>query len=109
VFLTKVRDRSGQVFRVDRNALGWETKRYDPVDTVNWTRYVKSDYDVDGELKTRTNRRGQAITTAYDVLHRPTSVTSVSGTDNFGYSADGLRTAAWNSVSIDSSFLRADG
>jgi len=109
VFLTKVRDRSGQVFRFDHNALGWETRRYDPADTVNWSRFVQYDYDVDGQLKKKTNRRGQVITTTYDALHRATSVSSTAGTDNFGYSADGLRSAAWNGVSTDSSFFRADG
>jgi RHS repeat-associated protein len=109
VFLKKVRDRAGQVFRRDYNELGWLRYEYDPVDTTSWTRFVKYDYDVDGELKTRTNRRGQVITTNHDALHRPTSVSSVSGTDNFGYSADGLKTAAWNAVSTDSSFFRPDG
>lgn len=109
IFLNKVRDRAGQVFRRDYNFLGLVTAEYDPADTTSWSRYIRYEYDVDGQLKKQTNRRGQVITTTYDVLHRPTSVSSVSGTDNFGYSADGLRTAAWNSVSTDSSFFRSNG
>ena len=109
IFLNKVRDRAGQVFRRDYNFLGLVTAEYDPADTTSWTRYVRYEYDVDGQLKKRTNRRGQVVTTAYDALHRPTSVSSVSNTDNFGYSTDGLRAAAWNSISTDSSFFRGDG
>jgi len=109
IFLNKVRDRAGQVFRRDYNFLGLMTAEYDPADTTGWSRYVRYEYDVDGQLKKRTNRRGQVITTTYDVLHRPTSVSSVSGTDNFSYSTDGLRTAAWNGVSTDSSFFRTNG
>jgi RHS repeat-associated protein len=109
IFLNKVRHRAGQVFRRDYNSLGWLEREYDPADTTSWSRYVRYEYDVDGQLKNRTNRRGQVITTMYDVLHRPTSVSSVSGTDNFGYSTDGLRSAAWNGVSTDSSFFRTNG
>jgi RHS repeat-associated protein len=109
LFLNKVRDRAGQVFRRDYNALGWVTYEYDPADTTSWSRYVRYEYDVDGQLTKRTNRRGQVINTTYDVLHRPTAVTSPSSSDYFGYSTDGLRTSAWNSLSTDSSYYRANG
>jgi RHS repeat-associated protein len=109
VWPTKVRDRAGQVFRRDYNALGWVTAEYDPADTTSWSRYVRYDYNVEGQLARRTNRRAQAIVTTYDAVHRPTSVMSPTSADYFGYSTDGLRSAAWNAISTDSSYFRADG
>jgi RHS repeat-associated protein len=108
LFLTRVQDPKGQVFRREFNALGWVTRRYDPADTLN--RYISHRYNLDGLLTSSTNRRGQRIDLAYDVLHRVLSKTGANVVaDYFAYDTVGRRTVGWNAVSRDSIFTSATG
>lgn len=108
LYLRRVQDPKGQVFRFEQNALGWVTRKYDPADTLS--RYDTFGYDSAGNLRTWTNRRGQQVSYTYDALNRPISKSGTNTTtDSMAYSADGLRMVTWNAVSRDSTFLRADG
>jgi RHS repeat-associated protein len=67
---TAVTDPKGQVYKYVYNDAGWLIKQVDPAggkDTLQ--------YDVNGDLRRRTNRRGQSIDFAYDKIHRVTSQT----------------------------------
>ncbi len=100
LFLIRMRDSKGQVYRFSYNALGWPEKRFDPADTLN--RYDAYRYDRDGSLTGWTNRRGQALTYAYDALHRMLVKSGANAVvDSFSYSLDGLQVVAWDSVARD--------
>jgi RHS repeat-associated protein len=100
LFLTRVQDPKGQVYRFANNALGLVTQRFDPADTLN--RYDSYRYDRDGLTVGWTNRRGQPLSLSYDALHR---LTAKSGTntvaDSFAYSLEGRRVVSWNAVTRD--------
>jgi len=100
LFLTRVQDPKGQVYRFAYNALGLVTQRFDPADTLN--RYDSYRYDRDGLTVGWTNRRGQPLSLSYDALHR---LTAKSGTntvaDSFAYSLEGRRVVSWNTVARD--------
>lgn len=104
LFLVRVRDPLSQYYRFTYNALGWLERRYDPADTLS--RYDAFRYDRDGRLTGWTNRRGQALSYAYDPLDRLLSKTGTNTVaDSFGYSSDFRRVTRWNSVARDSTFL----
>lgn len=108
LYLTRVQDAKGQVYKFERNAFGWITKRYDPADTLS--RYDSYTYDSAGNVHTQTNRRGQQISFAYDSLGRPIAKTGTNTTsDYYEYSADGLKMVARNSVSTDSVYFSTSG
>lgn len=108
LYLTRVQDPKGQVFRVEVNALGWVTRRYDPADTL--ARFDSYEYDVNSNLARWTNRPGQQIAYTYDALDRLVAKTGTNTTaDSMAYSADGLIMVAWNAVARDSTFLRSTG
>lgn len=108
LYLTRVQDAKGQVYKFERNALGWITKRYDPADTLN--RYDAYAYDSAANIHSQTNRRGQQITFTYDSLNRLTSKSGTNTTsDYYEYSSDGRKIAARNSVSTDSLYLATSG
>lgn len=108
LFLTRVQDAKGQVYKFERNALGWITKRYDPADTLN--RYDAYAYDSAGNIHSQTNRRGQQITFTYDSLNRLTSKSGTNTTsDYYEYSSDGRKIVARNAVSTDSLYLATSG
>jgi RHS repeat-associated protein len=101
LFLTRVQDAKGQVYRFKKNALGWTERRYDPADTL--ARYDSATYDAGGQLHSWTNRRGQQINYTYDALGRLTSKSGTNtSTDSLSYSTDGKITVMWNSVERDS-------
>ncbi|NUP57088.1 MAG: RHS repeat-associated core domain-containing protein [Gemmatimonadaceae bacterium] len=108
LYLTRVQDAKGQVYRFAPNALGWIDKRYDPADTLN--RYDLYTYDSAGNVHSQTNRRGQQITFTYDSLHRLTSKSGTNTTsDYYEYSSDGRKIVARNAVSADSIYLATSG
>ena len=108
LYLTRVQDIKGQVFKFERNALGWITRKYDPADTLN--RYDSYTYDSSGNVHSYTNRRGQQLSYTYDVLNRVTSKTGTNTTsDYYEYSSDGLKMVARNAISTDSIFFRKSG
>lgn len=101
LFLVRVQDAKGQVYRMDKNALGWTTRRYDPADTLN--RYDSYTYEPSGKLHSWTNRRGQQINYAYDTFGRLVSKSGTNtSTDSLAYSADGKIAVMWNAVQRDS-------
>ena len=98
LFLTRVQDPKGQVYRFAYNALGWVTQQFDPADTLN--RYVAYRFNRDGAVVGATNRRGQALSYTYDNLHRPVSAAVGSAVpDSFAYSPEGRMAVAWNAIS----------
>lgn len=108
LFLVRVQDAKGQVYKFEPNALGWITKRYDPADTL--ARFDSAEYDAAGNVVKRINRRGQQISFTYDSLNRIRSKTGTNTTsDYFEYSSDGLKIVARNSVSTDSIYLSTSG
>ena len=108
LFLIRVQDAKGQVYRFDKNALGWTNRRYDPADTLN--RYDLYTYDAGGQLHSWTNRRGQQINYTYDALGRLTSKSGTNtSTDSLSYSTDGKITVMWNSVERDSVITDSTG
>jgi RHS repeat-associated protein len=108
LFLVRVKDAKGQVYRIDKNALGWTTRRYDPADTLN--RYDSYVYDSTGRLHSWTNRRGQQINYTYDVLDRLISKSGTNtSTDSLAYSTDGKIAVMWNAVERDSVFRDSTG
>jgi RHS repeat-associated protein len=108
LFLIRVQDAKGQVYRVDKNALGWTTRRYDPADTLN--RYDSYTYESTGRLHSWTNRRGQQINYTYDALDRLVSKSGTNtSTDSLAYSTDGKIAVMWNAVERDSVFRDSTG
>lgn len=61
----EVRDAKGQVYRFNRNVIGWTVSEVDPRGQT--TSYG---YDRAGNATSRTNRRGQAVSMTYDALNR---------------------------------------
>lgn len=108
LYLTRVQDPNGQVFRFEKNALGWVTREYDPADTLS--RYDSFSYDSAGNVRAWINRRGQQVSYTYDQLNRPTSKSGTNTTtDSIAYSPNGLTLVTWNSASRDSVFFRSNG
>lgn len=107
VAVRQVRDALGQVYTFSRNALGLVTAQGDP-NTANGS--DSSFYDIEGNLTSWINRRGQQVTCSYDALHRPIQKggTNVVA-DSLGYSTDGRITVGWNAASRDSIFLGSTG
>ncbi|MGH7537676.1 MAG: hypothetical protein ACREMF_03505, partial [Gemmatimonadales bacterium] len=84
LFLTSVTDPKSQVYGFTYNAVGWLTQRTDPAARSDVFKYSR-----DGELRKWTNRRGQTITTTYDVLHRRTNKSGTNTTtDTWAYPND---------------------
>lgn len=65
---TMITDAQNQVYKYTYNSLGWLIKQLDPVNARDTFQY-----DVGGELRRATDRRGMNIDFSYDVLHRLTS------------------------------------
>jgi RHS repeat-associated protein len=68
LFLTSVTDPKGQVFGFSYNQVGWLAARTDPTGKADTSKYSR-----DGELRRWKNRRGDVVTSTYDVLHRRTN------------------------------------
>jgi RHS repeat-associated protein len=108
LYLVRVRDPKGQVFRVDVNALGWTTREYDPADTLS--RYLSYRYNRDGQVKKWTNRRGDTVSHRFDALHRLVTRGGMNiAADSFWYSTDRRRVVGLNSVSRVEQFLSPSG
>jgi RHS repeat-associated protein len=108
LFLIRVRDAKGQVFRAEVNALGWTTREYDPADTLS--RYITYRYNNDGQVTSLINRRGDTLRTRFDALHR---LVARRGTnivaDSFWYSSNRRQVVGLNSVSRVEEFLSTAG
>src|SRR5205823_1347143 len=96
LFLRTVRDAIGQSNQYAYNALGWLTSRTDPTGAQH-----QFQYDRNGNMRQWTNRRGQAITWAYDALNRATSATADAKTTTFAYDAQDRYVADASAESID--------
>ena len=70
LYMVRVQDAKGQVYRDSVNALGWRVHSYDPDSTKGHVSYA---YDRNGNVLTYTNRRNQSVTFTYDPLGRPLS------------------------------------
>ncbi|MGH9892258.1 MAG: hypothetical protein ACREA0_09805, partial [bacterium] len=91
IFLMSVTDPKGQVYGFEYNALGWLTRRIDPVTAAD-----QYQYSLDGELQRWTNRRGQSIDYIYDALHRRTTKSGAvnTATETWSYPNDTVIVAA---------------
>jgi YD repeat-containing protein len=100
LFQTSATDAHGKVWRSNLNALGWATRQYDPTNASS--AYT---YDVLGQVKSVTNRRGQRIDFAYDSLGRLLSRTGSNVmAAYFEYDSLGRFTVGRNAVSVDTIF-----
>ncbi len=93
VYMLRVVDPKGQIFKREVNALGWTRKVYDPADT---TKYVLHNYTVEGLPAHFVNRRGQWKEMTYynnDNRHLLTATNTDSNfnaaTYAYGYRTDG--------------------
>jgi RHS repeat-associated protein len=108
VYLRRVQDAKGQVYRWTNNALGWRTQQFDPADTINLSQSYA--YDKNGNVTRYTNRRGQVVNTTYDALGRYLSVTGTGVmTRSFTYSANQRVTVAADAVAIDTVYADTTG
>jgi len=97
LFLVSVTDPKNQTYRFSYNALGWLLSR---TDATNHSELYE--YSRDGELRRWTNRRGEAITSLYDALHRRTSKSGTNtATESWAYPNDTLLVAT-SPVALDS-------
>jgi len=101
LYLTKVQDAKGQVYRIWPNALGWADSTKDPAGGVD--RYQ---YDFNGNRTSWTNRNGRTITYTYDSLDQMSSAVADGKTTAFFSDPAGHYGVASNSESVDT--LRLD-
>ncbi|HEX2205847.1 MAG TPA: RHS repeat-associated core domain-containing protein [Longimicrobium sp.] len=102
LFATTVTDPEAKTFRYWPNALGWADSLATP--GGGGARFT---YNRDGSVRTRTNRRGQTVTYAYDALGALRSVTADGKTTTYGYDPAGMWVAATNAEGTDT--IRFDG
>ena len=99
VLVRTITDALDQEYEVERNALGWVTTQFDPVDEAD-----SLSYDLSGNLKRAKTRVGDVITFTYDSLSVLRKQIVGSDTTHFDYSADGTWRSARNSASTDTLF-----
>jgi len=96
LYLHTVTDANHQVYRYERNALGWVDSLVDPGNRVD--RFA---YDRNGNVTSHGNRRGQTVSSTYDALDRQLSVSSPQGFTGFTYDATDRWMTAANAASVD--------
>jgi RHS repeat-associated protein len=96
--LTAVTDALGQVYRTEKNLLGWDTAVVDPGNRVD--RYT---YNRVGQVREWTNRRGQVTTSVWDEINsRLTQRTLADGRQTtYTYSETARTTVATNAEGSD--------
>lgn len=100
----QVADAKGQLYRFEKNALGWDTLAVDPIGAAQ--RFV---YDAAGRVVEQRNRRGQVTRFTYDTLGRPATMTLSDGrVTSYGYDPAGLWVAVTNPASSDTIMRSAD-
>lgn len=100
----QVADAKGQLYRVEKNALGWDTLAVDPIGAAQ--RFV---HDAGGRVVEQRNRRGQVTRFTYDTLGRPATMTLSDGrVTTHGYDPAGLWVAVTNPASSDTIMRSAD-
>lgn len=108
IYLRRIQDAKGQVFRWSVDAVGLADTIFDPADTL--AKYTVHRFNRDGQVTRSVNQRGQAITFAYDALGR---LSARGGTgvvaDSFAYSSNRRISVGWNANSRDSTFLASSG
>lgn len=96
LYLHTVTDANHQVYRYERNALGWVDSLVDPGNRVDHFAY-----DRNGNVTSHVNRRGQTVGSTYDALDRQLSVSSPQGFTGFTYDATDRWMTAANAASVD--------
>ncbi len=106
LFRVRVTDPKGQVYGYGYNALGWVVADTFPTNRVKGYQYTK-----DGDLARVTNRRGQTIDFAYDLLHRLTRRTAGANVVAWGrpVANHGLLVVDTSGQVINSTFLNVRG
>ena len=108
LFLTRVEDPKQQVFRFQRNALGWPTREFDPADTLN--RFITVRYDRSGRVTSTTNRRNQRVDVTHDSLGRTVARRSGGALiDSTVFSADELTLTTLNNHARETVHRRTNG
>lgn len=100
LFVDSLIDPKGQVHHFTQNALGWVEVSQNPgspPDTV-W-------YDLNGNVDSTHNRRGQTIRFAYDSLDQVVSRTAGGRTTTYAYHPIGQWSAVSNAESTDTMFV----
>lgn len=92
IYADSLTDPKGERYRFVHDALGWVTERYGPASATNPDRYG---YDAAGRVREWTNRNGQVITYALDVIGRTTQVAGPAVTLDFGYDPTGQDRFTW--------------
>jgi RHS repeat-associated protein len=101
---TSVTDPQDQTYKYTYNALGWLIRLIDPVGARDTFQY-----SIGGELRRSTNRLGQNLDYAYDLLHRDTSRTG-SVTARWMYTPNSLVvTATQPGIATVTSYLSTRG
>jgi RHS repeat-associated protein len=105
LYVRRVSDPKGQVYAFTYNALGWVTQRIDPAGRANIFAY-----DREGLLRRWTNRRGDTLSYAYDVLHRQITKSGRNTTsEGWSYSTDGRVFTATSPVATVTGYLSLSG
>jgi RHS repeat-associated protein len=103
MFAISITDPKDQVYKTDRNALGWAIRSYDP-NTSFGSKLLR--YDAAGRLTGLTNRRLQKLTFSYDAMDRLLVKAGTNTTsDTLSYSAGDSVIAGRNAVEKDSVFV----
>ncbi len=104
LYLVRMRDAKGQVYRMRVDALGTVDTAFDPADTLG--RFRSYRHNRDGSLTSWTNQRGQRVDRTYDALDRLVAKSGVNTTtDSLLYSSDRRIVVGANLVSRDSIFM----
>ncbi|HEV2147524.1 MAG TPA: RHS repeat-associated core domain-containing protein [Longimicrobiaceae bacterium] len=96
LFLTAVRDARGQTYGFEQNVLGWDTAQVDPRGSREHTTY-----DVSGNVRTYTNRRGQTVEFSYDAFNRLEERRADGKRTRYTYDPAGFFVVVSNEESID--------
>jgi YD repeat-containing protein len=93
---TEIEDAKGQIHESAFNALGWATSSIDPNgDTTH------VGYDENGNVISAVDRLGNEASFGYDSMNLPTFQEVEGETTYLWIDPEGLKSAAWNAVSAD--------
>jgi RHS repeat-associated protein len=104
LFRTTVTDPRSQVYRTERNALGWATRVTDPRG-----KFQTFEHDSVGNVVAVTNRRGQTVRYTYDVTGKVLTRDADGKRTTYAYDPAGGFIAFSNAESTDTLYAGRDG